>query len=150
MAALTDALENSLALLFFNNTNIANVGDATGLRGSTAAGSTQLSLHSVALSDTSTLMTSNELSYTGYARPTQARAAGAGGWTVSGASASNFSTITFGEMTAGGPVTAVYLGVGLISTGSVLHMHSPLQSNLVINNGVNPQFAAGALSIAFA
>jgi hypothetical protein len=41
----SDAWENALLLLLFNNTNAANIGDATGLRGSTAAGSLYLSLH---------------------------------------------------------------------------------------------------------
>ena len=34
-----NGFENSLLLLVFNNTNIANVGDGTGLRGSATAGS---------------------------------------------------------------------------------------------------------------
>ena len=41
----TAAYANALQLLVFNNTNIANVGDATGLRGSTAAGQLFISLH---------------------------------------------------------------------------------------------------------
>jgi hypothetical protein len=41
----SNSLENALLLLIFNNTNFANVGDATGVRGSTTAGSLYLSLH---------------------------------------------------------------------------------------------------------
>jgi len=141
----TDDFENKILLLLFNNTTLANIGDGTGLVGSSGAGSTQLSLHTSALTDASTLLTSNEVAYTGYARPTQARSSG--GWTVSGNNASNAALVQFGEMSAGGPDTVVHLGMGLIATGDVLRIHADLDADLVINNGVNPQFAIGALDI---
>lgn len=144
MSAVDD-FENKLLLLLFNNTTLANIGDATGLVGSSGAGSSQLSLHTSALTDASTLLTSNEVAYTGYARPTQARSSA--GWTVSGNNNSNAALIQFGEMTAGGPDTVVHLGLGLIATGDVLRIHADLNADLVINNGVNPQFAIGALDI---
>jgi hypothetical protein len=144
---MTDAFETALAALLFNNDAIADIGDATGLVGSTAAGSTQLSLHSVALTDASTSMTTNELSYTGYARPTQARSTA--GWTVTGAVAENAALIQFGEMTAGGPQTAIHVGLGFISTGNVLNLHAETNS-LIVNDGVNPQFQAGAITWTFA
>lgn len=139
----TDAFETALLDLLFNNTTITNIGDAGGLVGSTGAGSTQLSLHSVALTDASTLLTSNELTYTGYARQTQARSSA--GWTVAGNTASNAALIQFGEMTAGGPQTAVHCGLGFLATGDVLRLHADLNADLVINNGVNPQYAIGAM-----
>ena len=144
MSAMTDGFENSLMLLLFNNTAIANIGDATGLTATGAAGSTQIALSSATLVDADTLLTATELAYTGYARPTQARSSG--GWTVAGAVASNAAIITFGEMTAGGPVTAVHSGLGFISTGNVLRLHAALTANLVINNGINPQFAISGLT----
>jgi hypothetical protein len=150
MASMTDGFENALALLLFNNTAITDIGDAGGLRLTVAAGSTQLSLQTVALTDADTTMTTNEVAYTTYARPTQLRASGAGGWTVTGATADNASLIQFGEMTAGGPDTVVHLGLGFIATGSVLRLHQDLANDLVINNGVNPQFAVGALDWVFA
>ncbi len=145
MSALVDDFENKLLLLLFNNTTIANIGDATGLVGSSGAGSTQLSLHTSALTDASAALTTNEVAYTGYARPTQARSSG--GWTISGDTASNAALVQFGEMSAGGPDTVVHLGIGLIGTGDVIRMHADLNADLVINNGVNPQFAIGALDI---
>lgn len=148
MSAAVDDFENKLALLLFNNTGIANIGDATGLPGSAGAGSTQLSLHTVALSDTTADLTVNEVAYTGYARPTQARSGA--GWTVSGDTASNAALIQFGEMTAGGPDTVVHLGIGLLATGDVIRLHADLNADLVINNGINPQFAISALDIAIA
>jgi hypothetical protein len=148
MSSMTDGFENSLALLLFNNTTIANIGDATGLVGSTSAGSTQLALASVAYIDADTLLTADEIAYTGYARPTQARSGA--GWTVSGDTASNAALVQFGEMSAGGPDTAVHLGLGFLATGDVLRLHQDLAADLVINNGVNPQFAIGALDWVFA
>lgn len=148
MSSMVNQFENLLGLLLFNNTTLANIGDATGLVGSTSAGSTQLSLHSVALAETDTTMTTNELAYTGYARPTQARSSA--GWTQTNDVASNAALIQFGSMTAGGPVTAVHLGLGFIATGSVLRLQQDLNADLVINNGINPQFAIGALTWTFA
>lgn len=148
MSALVNDLETKLLLLLFNNTTLANIGDATGLVGSSSAGSTQLSLHTVALSDTTADLTVNEVAYTGYARPTQARSGA--GWTVSGDTVSNAAEILFGEMTAGGPDTVVHLGVGLLGTGDVIRMHADLAADLVINDGINPRFIAGALDIAAA
>lgn len=144
MSAVDD-FETKLLQLLFNNTTLANIGDATGLVGSSGAGSSQLSLHTSALTDASTVLTSNEVAYTGYARPTQARSSA--GWTISGDTVSNAALIQFGEMTAGGPDTVVHLGLGLLATGDVLRIHADLNSDLVINNGVNPQLAIGALDI---
>jgi hypothetical protein len=145
---MTNGFENVLALLLFNNTAIANIGDAGGLPGSTGAGSTQLALSTVALTDADTLLTATEVVYTGYARPTQARSSG--GWTVAADTASNAALVQFGEMTAGGPDTVVHLGLGFIASGDVLRLHQDLVADLVINNGVNPQFAIGALDWVFA
>lgn len=148
MSSMTDAFENALALLLFNNTDITNVGDAAGLVGSAGAGSTQLALATVAYIDGDTLLTADEVAYTGYARPTQARSGS--GWTVSSDTVSNAALIQFGEMTAGGPDTVVHLGLGFIATGDVLRLHQDLNDDLVINNAVNPQFAIGSLEWVFA
>lgn len=139
----TNAFETALLALLFQNSGIADIGDATGLPASAGAGSTQLSLHTVALDDTDTLLTADEVAYTGYARPTQTR--DASGWDVSGDTASNAALVEFGEMTAGGPDTVVHAGLGFIATGDVLRLHADLNADLVINDGVNPQFAIGAL-----
>lgn len=143
MSAATNAFETALLNLLFNNTALANVGDATGLSATAAPGSTQLALSTVALTDTDTLLTATEVAYSTYARPLQARSSA--GWTVSGDTASNAALIQFGEMTAGGPDTVVHVGLGFIATGDILRLHADLNGDLTINNGVNPQFAIGAL-----
>lgn len=147
MSAVND-FENKLLLLLFNNTALANIGDATGLPATAVAGSSQLALATVALSDTTADLTVTEVAYTGYARPTQARSSA--GWTVASDNVSNAALVQFGEMTAGGPDTVVHLGVGLLATGDVIRIHADLNADLVINNGVNPQFAIGALDILLA
>lgn len=148
MSSMVNDFENLLALLLFNNTGIANIGDATGLPGSSGAGSSQLALATSALVESDTSLATNEVAYTGYARPTQTR--NSSGWTVSGDTASNAALVQFGEMSAGGPDTVVHVGLGLLATGNVLRLHQDLAADLVINNGVNPQFAIGALDWVFA
>jgi hypothetical protein len=140
----TNAFETDLLTYLFNNTAIGNIGDASGILATGAPGSTQLALHTSALTDTDTLLTATEVAYTGYARPTQARSSA--GWTVAGDTVDNAALVQFGNMSAGGPDTVVHLGLGFISTGNILRLHADLNSDLVINNGVNPQFAIGALN----
>lgn len=149
MSSMTNAFETSLSIHLFQNADIANVGDAAGVQNSAADGSTQLALSTSALTDADTLLTATEVAYTGYARPTQSRT-GSTGWTSSADTISNAALIQFGEMTAGGPDTVVHLGLGFLSTGNQLDLHQDLAADLVINNGVNPQFAIGALDWVFA
>jgi hypothetical protein len=148
MSSMVNDFENALALHHFNNTAIANFGDATGLPASATAGSTQLTLATSALVETDNLLTANEVAYAGFVRPTQARSSA--GWAVSGDTASNAALVQFGEMTAGGPDTVVHVGLGFIATGNILRLHNDLAADLVINNGVNPQFAIGALDWVYA
>ena len=144
MAAATDALEILLLNHLFINTTVTNVGDATGLPAAATVGSTQLSLATVAYIDADTLMTADECAYTGYVRPLQARTTG--GWDTAAAGANaNAAIITFGASSSG-PETAVHCGLSFIATGDVLHLHADLGADLVINSGVEPQFAAGALT----
>ena len=59
---LANAAATNLLLLLFNNTNWANTGDATGIRGSSTAGSFYLSLHTSSPAESGTQST-NEISY---------------------------------------------------------------------------------------
>jgi len=145
--SLSNASENDLLLLYFNNTNVANMGDATGVRGSTVAGSLFVSLHTADPGETGTQSTS-ETSYTGYARVAVARSGA--GWTVSGTAptqVSNAATITFGTSTVGTP-TITHFGVGLETSGATRLLASgALTASQVINLGGVNTFAAGALVI---
>ena len=71
----SNSFETNMLLLYFNNTNHANVGDATGVRGSTAAGSLYVGLHTSDPGEAGTQAT-NEIAYTGYARQALTRTAG--------------------------------------------------------------------------
>jgi len=112
-----NTFENSWLLLEFNNTNIANIGDATGLRGSTVAGNSYVSLHTDDPGEAGTQAT-NEISYTGYARVAVARSGA--GWTVSGNSVSNAAAVTFGKRTDIGTAVATHFVVGAESAGATM------------------------------
>ena len=137
--AKTDAWENALLNLLFNNTNAANIGDATGLRASTAAGQLFFSLHTADPGEAGAQNTS-EVSYTGYARVGINRASGAGGFTVTGNSVSPATQPTnFGACTAG-TATATHFGIGTASTGAgVLLYKGALSASIAISTGVTPQ-----------
>lgn len=134
----TAAYANALQLLVFNNTNIANIGDATGLRGSTAAGQLFISLHTADPGEGGNQST-NEISYTGYARVPVNRAAGAGGLTVTGGSVSPASVVTFGACTAGSG-TATHFGIGVALAGATLLLYKgPIAPTIAVAAGVTPQ-----------
>lgn len=122
----TTTFRNKLLNLYFNNTGAADIGDATGLRGSTTAGSVYISLHS-ADPGIAGSQTTSEISYTGYARVAVGRGSA---FTVSAGQASNNATITFGACTAG-TATPMFFGIGSASSGAgTLDLSGPLGTNL--------------------
>ncbi len=134
----SNTFENDLLLLIFNNTNCSLVGDATGLRGSTVAGSLYVSLHTADPTDAAT-QTTSEIAYTSYARVAVARSGG--GWTVTGNSVSPTAVINFPAGT-GGSGTATHFGVGTDSSGTgKLLYKGALTPNVVCGNGITPQIA---------
>lgn len=140
----TNAAETALLNLIFANSNWANVGDATGLRGSTSAGSLYISLHTGDPGEAGS-QTTSEANYTSYARVAVARSGA--GWTVSGNSATNAATITFPACT-GGSSTVTNFGVGTDSSGAGnLLFKGALTSSLAVSNGITPSFAASGLTI---
>lgn len=145
--SLTNLFEDDLLELLFLNTAAPNVGDASGLQPAATAGSVLMSLHDSALGDADTLQTAHELSYTGYARVTGARSGA--NWTIASGVASNDNVLAFGEMTAGGPETAVDIGLNLLGSGDSLQIYGTLTAPLVISNGIDPQLLAGDLDISF-
>lgn len=141
--SMSNASETALLELLFKNTAWANVGDASGLQPSASAGSLYVSLHTSDPGEAGTQST-NEISYTGYARVAVARSGS--GWTVSGNQVSNAGTITFGECT-GGSGTATHFAVGVATSGSTAILFSgSLSSSRSISSGITPLFNAGALT----
>lgn len=142
--SMSNTFETELLNHIFNNSAVANVGDATGLRGSTTAGSLYIALHTADPGEAGSATTS-EATYTSYAR--QAVARSAGGFTVSGNSVSNAAAVTFPACT-GGSNTITHFSVVKESSGaSVIIVSGALASSLAVSSGVNtPQFAIGALT----
>lgn len=141
---MANTFENDLLLLIFNNTNISLVGDATGLRGSTTAGSLYVSLHTADPGETGN-QTTSEANYTGYARVAVARTSG--GWTITANAVENTAAINFGQCTAGSnTITHVAVGTDTSGTGKII-FKGALTAGLSVSTGITPQFAAGALDI---
>jgi hypothetical protein len=142
--SMTNAAEANLLNLLFVNIDWANIGDAAGLQNSATAGSFYVSLHTADPGETGTQSTS-EVAYTSYARVAVARSAG--GWTLTAQTISNTALVQFPTAT-GGTATATYFGIGTDSAGAGnLLMSGALTSSLSISNGIQPQFAAGALTV---
>jgi hypothetical protein len=141
----TNAFEADLLNLILNNANIANLGDATGVRGSTAAGSIYISLHTASPGASGT-QTTSEVAYTGYARVAVARSAA---WTVTPGNpttGTNNATVTFPACTAGS-ATATHFGIGTSSSGAGgLIASGALGASLAISAGITPQAAASTLN----
>jgi hypothetical protein len=121
--SMGDAYETSLLTLEFNNTNIANVGDATGLRGSTTAGSFFVALHTADPGEAGSQVTS-EATFTSYARQGVARSSA--GWTIAGNQVSNAALITFPQNT-GSDQDVTHFSIGVATSGaSVSVRYGPL------------------------
>ena len=140
----TNVLENGLLSLLFENANYANVGDATGLRGSSTAGVFYISLHTANPNETGT-QTTSEAAYTDYARQSVARSTA--GWTVASGTVDNDSAITF-PAASGGSETETHFGIGsdVSGTGN-LFIWGALTAGLAVSAGITPSFAAGALDV---
>src|SRR5689334_11511243 len=121
----SNSLENSLLLLLFNATAIANVAD-------NAATSPITNIYaSLPTADPGEAgsQTTNEIAYTSYARVAVARTSG--GWTVTANSVSPVAAITFPAGT-GGSGTATHFGLGTASSGAgVLWYSGTVTPNIV-------------------
>lgn len=142
----SNTFESELLALIFNNTDIANIGDAGGLQNSAAAGSLYIALHTADPGEAGTAATS-ETSYTNYNRVAVARSGA--GWTVSGNSAVNAAQITFPQCGATGAViTHVSITVGGTPTTADKILYSgELNSPLTVALNITPLFAASGLTV---
>ena len=139
MGSKSNTFENELLLLIFNNTDIADIGDAAGLQNSATAGSLYVSLHTATLDDAST-QTTSECAYAGttpYARVAVARSGA--GWTVTNNSVSPAATITFPACSTGSE-TATHFGVGVAASGAGKLLYwGAITPSISISAGVTPQ-----------
>jgi hypothetical protein len=141
---MSNAAETNLLKLLLQNIDWANVGDAAGLQNSATAGSVYVALHTADPGDADD-QTTNEISYTGYARVAVARSAV--GWTVVDANCSNAAAVTFGLCTVG-TGTATHFSVGDSASGAGnWNLSGALVASLAISPGITPEFAIGELDI---
>jgi len=138
----TNVMENGLLSLIFENANYANVGDATGLRGSSTAGVFYISLHTADPGEAGSQNTT-ESAYTNYARQSVARSTA--GWTVTSGVADNDAAITYPLCgVTGSTVTHFGIGSDVSGAGNLFFKGA---SPLAVAAGITPSFAAGALDI---
>lgn len=132
---------NSLLLLLLNATAWSTIADNAG---STPLTNLYLSLHT-ASPGVGDSQTTNETAYTNYVRVAVTR--NSGGWTVSSAVGSNAALIQFAQCGASG-ATITHIAIGTASSGGghVLY-EGALNSSLAVANGIQPQFAIGALTV---
>jgi hypothetical protein len=138
----TNDWENDLLLLVFQNTNAANIGDATGLRGSSTAGNLFISLHTSDPGEAGNQST-NEIAYTSYARVQLARTSG--NFTVTANAVAFAANVDFPAGT-GGSGTATHFGIGVASSGATKLLYKgALSPSIVCGNGVTPRINAGTV-----
>lgn len=136
-----DTWENGLMLLLFNNTDFGDVGDVTGLRGSSTAGSLYVSLHTGDPGEAGAQNTS-ETTYTSYARVAVARSGA--GFTVTGNSVSPAANVDFPACT-GGTATITHFGIGTASSGAgKLLYKGTVSPNISVSSGVTPRLTTAS------
>lgn len=133
MSDASDAFENAAALLFFNATNWANVADNAA---SAPFTSWYLGLHTASPGEAGS-QTTNETSYTSYARVARTRSGV--GFTVTGGSTVLAANADFPAGT-GGSGTVTHMSLGSASAGAgILEMFGTVTPNIVTGNGVTPR-----------
>lgn len=141
MPKSTSTCNNVLALIFNATTwNLIAENDTT-----SPATNLYLSLHTADPGVGNDQQT-NETAYTNYVRIAVARTTG--GWDApSGGATANAALAQFAQCGASGAtLTHVAIGTAASGAGTVLYAGA-LSSSLAVANGIQPQFAAGALDV---
>lgn len=133
-----NTFENDFLKLIFNATAIADLAE----NDSTSPATTlTVALHTADPGEAGD-QTTNEISYTGYARVAVNR--NSGGWTVTNNSVSPVANITFGEMTAGAGGTVTHISVGTGVSNKLLYKGS-ISPTIAVVNGVIPVITTGTV-----
>lgn len=142
MPKATTTSADKIVALIFNATAWANLADNAATSPFT---NLYISLHT-ADPGVGGAQTTNETAYTNYARIAIARTTG--GWSVPASGAtSNVALAQFAQCgVTGATITHVAVGTASSGAGAVLYAGS-LSSSLAVANGIQPQFAAGALTV---
>jgi hypothetical protein len=134
----SNAFENDLLELIFNGTAIANLADNAA---SSPLTNLYVSLHTSDPGEAGTQST-NEATYTSYARVAVARTSG--GWTVTNNSVSPVANIDFPACT-GSTDTITYFGVGSASSGTgVLYYSGTVSPSISVSSGVTPRLTTAS------
>lgn len=141
----SDTFENQLLQHIFQNAAITLIGDAAGVLPSADPGNLYVSLHTADPGETGDQSTS-ETNYANYLRKAVVRSAV--GWTVTNDTVANAAQVQFATCGAS-TATLRYFGIGCSSgTGAGKLLYSgQLTSPLDVSNGIQPQFAAGDLTV---
>jgi hypothetical protein len=141
MTGKTTTFSSDFLKLILNAVAIANIADNAS---SSPLTNIYIGLHT---SDpgVSGNQTTNEISYTGYARVAVSRSSGSPAWTVTSNAISPNSAVTFGAMTAGAGGTATHVGIGTASssTGKLL-WSGAISPTISCVNGVTPQLTTAS------
>jgi hypothetical protein len=133
-----NTFENDLLKLIFNATAIANMADNAG---SSPLTNLYVSLHTGDPGEAGS-QTTNEATYTGYARVAVARTSG--GWTVTNNSVSPAAAIEFPACTAGSnTVTHFAVGTAVSGAGKLLYSGT-VTPNIAVANGVTPRLTTSS------
>lgn len=125
--------ENDLMKFLFNETAMPSYGSTL-----------YVSLHTADPGEAGN-QTTNEATYTSYARVAVARTSG--GWTVSANQASNTAEVLFPECT-GGTNTITHVAVGTAASGAGQLLYSgALTTSVSVSNLITPRFPAGTLVV---
>lgn len=137
----SNTLETAILDLILNGEPIANIADNAA---SSPAGVLYLSLYTSDPGEAGS-QTTNEISYTGYARIAVDRDPGTSvGWTVSGNTATLVLDHTFAAMSGGAGGTVTHFGLGTDSSGAGRLLYKgTLTPNVVVTTGVEPKVKAG-------
>lgn len=111
----SNTFENDFMKLVFQNTAIADIGDAAGLRATTTAGSLYWSLHTADPGEAGTAVTS-ECAYLNYLRVAAARSSG--GFTVTNSVVNPAANVDFAQAGAAASETATHFGIVNTSSGA--------------------------------
>lgn len=131
-----NTFENELLAHIFTNAAITNIGDAGGLLPSATAGSLYYALHTADPGEGGD-QTTNECTYTGYAR--QGKARNGTNFSISGNTVNPGAEVEFAVATAGSE-TATHFSIGVAASGASKILYSGIVTpNIVITTGVIPR-----------
>lgn len=132
-----NTFENDLLGLIFNGDAIANLADDAATSPLTDL---YVALHTGDPGEAGN-QTTNEATYTSYARVAVARTSG--GWTITANSVSPTNNIDFPAATGGTEtITHVSIGTASTGTGKILY-YGAITPNIAVSSGVTPRIGTG-------